>query len=332
MTQERASQRGAKLRTAVGYLIAIAGLAWVFHDVSLRSMLESVRGVRWSWVALAIAIDILSYVTQGLRWKLLLRPVGDVPWIDATRAIYAGLFASEVLPMRPGEVLRAVLVSRSLNAPVSAVVPSILVERLFDGVWLAIGMGIAAILLPLPEGLRRAGDVFGVLILLATVAFLYEVRWVRDRPRSLEEGDTPKPPGRVERFRRRFREIGRRRETYVAFGLSLLFLVGQAVAFWLVAIAYRLPLGFWASVLALIVIHVGTAVPNTPGNVGTYQFFCVVALTLLGVDKTLATGFSVVVFITLTVPLWLLGSLALGRSGTTLAGVRARFRERRVGS
>ena len=115
------------------------------------------------------------------------------------------------------------------------------------------------------------------------------------------------------------------------FGLSLLFLVGQAMAFWLVAIAYDgLHLGFWASAFALIVIHVGTAVPNTPGNVGTYQFFCVVALTLLGVDKTLATGFSVVVFITLTVPLWLLGSVALGRSGTTLAGVRARFRERQV--
>ena len=168
------------MRTAAGYLIAVAGLVWVFHDVSVGSMLESVRDVRWSWVGVAIAIDILSYVTQGLRWKLLLTPVGELPWIDATRAIYAGLFASEVLPMRPGEVLRAVLVSRRLNAPVSAVVPSILVERLFDGVWLAMGMGIAAILVPLPVGLRRAGDVFGVLILVATAAFLYEVLWVRD--------------------------------------------------------------------------------------------------------------------------------------------------------
>ena len=220
----------------------------MFHDVSLGSMLESVRDVRWTWVGVAIAIDILSYVTQGLRWRLLLMPVGELPWIDATRAIYAGLFASEVLPMRPGEVLRAVLVSRRLNAPVSAVVPSILVERLFDGVWLAMGMGIAAILVPLPVGLRRAGDVFGVLILVATAAFLYEALWVRDRHAAEKAGAASEPPGRVERFRRRFREIGRRRETYVAFGLSLLFLVGQATAFWLVAIAYDgLHLGFWAS-------------------------------------------------------------------------------------
>jgi hypothetical protein len=48
-------------------------------------------------------------------------------------------------------------------------------------------------------------------------------------------------------------------------------------------------------------------------------------LTLFGVDKTIATGFSVVVFVALTFPLWLLGALALGQSGATLASVRARF-------
>jgi hypothetical protein len=87
-----------------------------------------------------------------------------------------------------------------------------------------------------------------------------------------------------------------------------------------------LHLAFWAAAATLIVIHLGTAIPNAPANVGTYQFFCVVALTLFGVDKTIATGFSVVVFVVLTVPLWLLGSLALGRSGATLAGVRAQIR------
>jgi hypothetical protein len=60
--------------------------------------------------------------------------------------------------------------------------------------------------------------------------------------------------------------------------------------------------------------------------VGTYQFFTVVGLTLLGVDKTLATGFSVVVFLLLTIPLWAIGFLALSRSGTSLHALQEEIR------
>jgi len=273
-------------------------------------------------VALAIVVDILSYATQAVRWRLLLKPVGHVQWLHATQAIYAGLFASEVLPMRPGEVLRAFLLSRRLGAPAAAVFPSIMVERLFDGIWLAIGVGITAALLPLPESLVRAGDVLGVAIVLATVVFAYEVlRNPTTRNAGIRDVE-PRHLGSLVRFRRQFREMGRRRETYLALLLSLVLLGGQILAFWLVMVAYGLEARIWVGAAALVIIHLGTAIPNAPANVGTYQFFCVVALTLFGVDKTLATGFSVVVFVVLTIPLWLLGSLALARSGDTLASVR----------
>jgi hypothetical protein len=36
-------------------------------------------------------------------------------------------------------------------------------------------------------------------------------------------------------------------------------------------------------------------IPNAPANVGSYQFFSVLGLTLFGVDKTVAAGFSIAV-------------------------------------
>jgi uncharacterized membrane protein YbhN (UPF0104 family) len=301
-----------------GYIVAAACLVWVFHDVEVKPMLEGMRQVRWAWMALAVAVDILSYVTQALRWTLLLRPVGDVRWLDAAQAIYAGLFASEVLPMRPGEVLRALIVSRRLQANISGVFPSILVERLFDGIWLALGIAVAAMLMPLPGALLRAGDVLGVLIVAATALFLYEV--FRQPPSGPE---APRPSrGRLARFRHGFQQIGRRPETWLAFALSLALLMAQMLAFWLVMRGYGLDVNIWTGATVLMIVHLGTAVPNAPANVGTYQFFCVLALTLFGVEKTAATGFSVVAFVILTIPLWLIGFVALGRSGATLAGVR----------
>jgi hypothetical protein len=66
----------------------------------------------------------------------------------------------------------------------------------------------------------------------------------------------------------------------------------------------------------------GIAIPNTPSNVGTYQFFVVVGLTLFEIDKTTASGFSVVAFIVLTIPLWILGFIAITHTGMRLRDIQ----------
>ena len=108
----------------------------------------------------------------------------------------------------------------------------------------------------------------------------------------------------------------------MAFALSLALLAGQILAFWLVMRACRLDVTARVAAATVMIVHLGTAIPNAPANVGTYQFFCVVGLTLFGIDTPAAATFSVVVFVILTVPLWLLGSVALGRMGLSLAAIR----------
>jgi hypothetical protein len=83
-----------------------------------------------------------------------------------------------------------------------------------------------------------------------------------------------------------------------------------------------LRLGFWAGVATLLIVHLGTALPNAPANLGTYQLSCAAGLMLFGIDKTTAAGLSVVVFVVLTIPLWMLGALAFGQSGLTIKMVR----------
>jgi uncharacterized membrane protein YbhN (UPF0104 family) len=87
----RGDRRWYGCRALAGYLLAAVCLVWVFHDVHLDTVWSTVRQLRWWLVALAILVDILAYITQGARWSLLLRSVGQVSWFDATQAIYAGL-------------------------------------------------------------------------------------------------------------------------------------------------------------------------------------------------------------------------------------------------
>jgi uncharacterized membrane protein YbhN (UPF0104 family) len=314
----------SRARAVLAYGIAAACLVWLFHDLDWRRLAAGVTGMHWGWAALAIVFDVVSYYCQGWRWELLLRPLGRITPLRATQAIYAGLFTNEVLPLRMGEVVRTYLVARWLAVRFTAVIPSLVVERFFDALWLAATIGVAAIFVELPRNLLRAGDILGAIVLAGTAGF----GWLVFRKTRGETGVTPGFFGRLlAALDSGLRDIGRSRPLYLSLAVSFLLLLGQILAYWLIMWAYGLRMSFWVGTVVLLIVHLGTAIPNAPANVGTYQFFTVVGLELFGVDKTVAAGFSLVVFFLLTFPLWVIGSFALSRSGMTLASVRKRVGE-----
>jgi glycosyltransferase 2 family protein len=315
-------------KAAPGYALALLCLLWVFHDVPLDAVLNSFGAIRWGWVAGAVLLDVSSYACQGLRWRLLLHPIGRLSTVRATQAIYAGLFVNEVLPMRLGEVLRLYLVSRWVDARFEAVVPSLLVERFFDAVWLALGFGITVFVVPLPQYLISAEEILGFTALAAAILFVCLVfRKKADRVRRPKGALIFLPLRRIRGFWGRMsdgvREIGRSRYLYSGFGISLFLLLGQVLSFWFVMLGYGLKLSVWHGAAVFLIVHIGTMIPGAPSNVGTYQFFTVVGLTLFGVEKPFATSFSVFVFLILTIPLWLIGLLVFGRLGLSLKKIQS---------
>lgn len=318
--------RSAWIKRIAGYAFAAIGLVWVLHDVDLRELSTHLIIRNWSWAAAAVAADVLAFLAQGWRWSLLLSTVGPLRPLRATQAIYAGLFTNEVLPLHIGELVRAYLASRWLNVHFMAVLPSIAVERLLDGVWLALGIGVAALLIPLPRSIENAVDVFGIVVLLCVSVFVYLVY-------SKSAGE----PG-VGRFRflipvaAHFRQIVGRRVLGRAAVVSLLMIGLQAVSFWMVMPAFGLSLSLLSGIVIFLIVHIGTAIPNAPGNIGSYQFFAVVGLTLFGVDKPTAAGFSFVVFFLLTVPLWIIGFFALSRTGMSFGRLQQEIRRTRLQS
>ena len=55
-------------------------------------------------------------------------------------------------------------------------------------------------------------------------------------------------------------------------------------------------------IAVFLIVHLGIAIPNAPANVGTFQLFSVLGLTLFGIKKSAAAAFSVLAFAILTVP------------------------------
>ena len=298
----------------LGWLVAAACLAWVLHDVDGSAVLASAGSIHWGWVAVAMALDLLGYAAQGGRWWLLLPRPHRPTVLRTTQAIYAGLFVNELLPGRPGELLRAWLVRRWSGAAMAPVLASIALERWIDGVWLAAAVGLIALLVPLPRYLLDADEIL-LLLVLVGAALLVPALW-RGR-RAVE------PAAGVSAWSRLAAALaaGGRRAIAVAFVVSPLVPLLESLALWAMMRGYGLHVPVACGIAVMLIIRLGTAIPTVPGNVGAYQFLCVLGLTRFGIDKATATGFSLVAFVLLTLPLLVLGFAAFAASGLTLAGL-----------
>ena len=60
-----------------------------------------------------------------------------------------------------------------------------------------------------------------------------------------------------------------------------------------------------------MVLRLGSIPPQAPSNVGGFQFFTILGLSLFGIARAEATGFATLLFVVITVPLWLGGFVAV---------------------
>ena len=102
--------------------------------------------------------DLAVYVCHGWRWITLLGPVVRLRLWRTVQAIYIGLFANEVLPLRTGELIRCYLLAHWNSLRLSLSFASAAVERLIDGFWmLAAFLITASFVHRIPRDIMLAG-------------------------------------------------------------------------------------------------------------------------------------------------------------------------------
>jgi uncharacterized protein (TIRG00374 family) len=323
-----AFQKRPRLLLIVGYGLATICLIWVLHDFHIMQALRQIANVSWKWVALGMACDVLSYGVQALRWKFLLAPFGKVRLSRSIRAVYSGLFANLVFPLRPGEVLRSYLLSNSEEIAIGRILGSVGVERFVDLVIATAALAVVSLFVELPRRFQRVADTLAIvtLVLLTIVAVLILYLEIKLGSSTPPKGGRRRLPGKFMAVLTDLHAMGTAPSFYAAVLTSLLMPFCQVLGLWAMMRSYGLPLSLLSAVVVLLIINLGVSLPNAPANVGSYQFFCVLGLSVFDVEKTSATGFSIFAFLALTLPLVFLGFAALLRSGMSLRSMREKVK------
>ncbi|MFZ0410282.1 MAG: lysylphosphatidylglycerol synthase transmembrane domain-containing protein [Candidatus Acidiferrales bacterium] len=321
-----AAQEDTRVPRILGYGLALLCLIWVLHDFHIVRALRDFARVSWRWVLIGMAFDVLSYIMQAIRWRYLLAPFGKVRLTRSVRAIFSGLFANLIFPLRPGELLRSYVLSDSEGISFGLVLGSVGVERLVDLVIATASLGVVSLLVDLPRQFRRVADILGVatLVLLTIVVIAIFYLELKVGTSAKIESKARSAPGKVMSALVALHAMGTAPSFYPALLFSVLMPFCQVVGLWCMMIAYGLHLSFLVGVVVLVVINLGVSLPNAPANVGSYQFFCVLGLSVFEIEKTTAAGFSIFAFLALNLPFVFLGFAALVRSGMTFRSMRER--------
>lgn len=108
------------------------GFNWAAFEHSLVSEMD------WTWMWLSFPFGILAQVFRALRWRQVLRPLGQQPRLNTcVNAVFLSYASSLVIP-RVGEVLRCTVLKRYDGVSFSQGVGTVVTERIVDMVIIAL--------------------------------------------------------------------------------------------------------------------------------------------------------------------------------------------------
>ena len=138
----------------------IALMVWALHGVHFDEVVRHLRNARLAPLAAAVVLATLTYVIRLIRWRLLLRDTDGsaLPALPLWHAVAIGFMANNLLPFRAGEVVRTIAASRLAGARFSAVLSSIAVERIFDGLAVVALLSLSLIASDLPPDVAVGGS------------------------------------------------------------------------------------------------------------------------------------------------------------------------------
>jgi uncharacterized membrane protein YbhN (UPF0104 family) len=310
----------------VANVISIICLAWTLYGANLGELRREVEHLDWRWVAVGMILDVLAFSVQAWRWILVLKPVTNIaPW-DCLRAVYVGLFASEVLPVRAaGEVIRCYLLGLWSDIPVSVTLASALIERIFDGVWLVVCLFLATRIVHLPRQFVAGGYFLASLLVVFAILLGFAMFW---KQQTLDYLLGAKGLGWVHVLIEDLHLIGHSRYLYYAAMVSFPCILVQALPIYALIRAYHhlAGVGLYAAFALMVLLRLGGVVAVTPGNVGAYNGIAVIGLRLFGVAFPVAKRFSIILWTAITIPLLIAGFIAVAASGLNVGDLHKHAR------
>ena len=294
---------GRWLRIAVSVAMSALFLWLAVRGVHWEDAAAALRGANYVWVVLMLPVTVWTLFVRAQRWRVFLHDVGVPPLRPLVSATNIGFMANMVLPLRIGEVIRPVLLSRRAHLSLSGVLASVLLERIFDMFTILFLFGVSVSLVTVSDEVRQWGWMLtGLAVAVAAVIVLIRVqeRLALRIARRLAD----LVPGQAGDSAYHFAEGFVRALEMLDSPMAYVKAFAWSLYLWM-AISVVYVFGFWAfhmdvpelrgALVLTTLVAIAVSVPSAPGFIGSFQLGCVLGLRIFGVKESPALAFSLIV-------------------------------------
>jgi uncharacterized protein (TIRG00374 family) len=313
--------------------------------IDLAGLGTAMAEAHYEYLIIGVGLLVVSLFFRAQRWRIMLQPVySEIHYWPVYSAMNIGYMINNILPLRMGEILRAYFLGKAEKISKSSILATIVVERLLDSVVILVLLSVTIFFFPFPDWIRNGLFYVGAASLIM-IAFLVGLLVATDKTINLLRfflKPLPKTISNriiavVEGFASGL-EILRSSRHYLAILMHTVILeVCYIASVFVVLLAFDLVLPdyptiyqnpFLASVVLLIIITIGVALPSAPGAVGTFHGIVAFGVSLFGVPAETAMGLAIALHLANYIPMTLLGIICFWSQQFKLSEVKAQFKHR----
>jgi uncharacterized membrane protein YbhN (UPF0104 family) len=173
-----------------GGLLGLASLAWVLRRFDLDRFLTTLAGADLFYLALVPASLMTEQLVRAWKWRQILSPL---KWIGTLRlfgAVMAGYLIASLIPFGFGTIARSWIIARSDQLELPAVLATVGMDRITDGVIFAclVPVALFSVAFADPTGGIRTGLVWSGAGSLVFFVLVGCALWAYKRGMLLQHG------------------------------------------------------------------------------------------------------------------------------------------------
>ena len=297
----RARLRGGLGRAVLGFAVSAIALVLVVGSVDLAAAWSTLKTAQPQWIVLMVAFIVADVLIRAVRWRVLLGPLTPdqpVPTGTTLASLLVGYLGNNVLPARLGEVVRAHDLGGRTTLSRSAILGTIVVERVVDTM-VVVAIASVAILVLSVRGIVASAVLVGLaltaLLVVGIAAGIAAHRLPGAARLAAFLRRWPRVRGALARLREGLAVASDLRAVGGAVLLTLACWSCTVLAFAAGAQSVGVEPTIGQAALLAAGINLATAIPAGPGYVGTFELAAVTIATSIGIHREAALAFTLLV-------------------------------------
>ena len=321
--------KNKKLQLILALIISAIGLYIAFRNIEWTSFIRELRSINLYWYISGMLCMIAIMFIRATRWRILLLPMGNFSRIKLYKGTIAGFFTNYVLPFRIGEVVRAYVTGKYIDQKGAVLIPSIVIERMIDGVSFIIFVVVFSLFIDLPLTEQQITLVrillFVILFILIFAIYLY-YKFTEKISEFLN-----KKEGKVADFLKDLhhgmQSLFKVRHPFqiIFYSFAIWFITG--LTYWAGLKAMHIDLGLIEGFILFATAMIAIAIPAAPGFVGTFHAAMVAALMAFNIDKNTAATYAFLQYFIGMIPICLFGLIHFLEANVSLKEIRKEQKE-----